>query len=95
MNLLFLNNGIRIGRDRDDPRIRKESTIVYYILKMLNSDTGQGRWVRFYPYRHGLTDSRLGVRNIRTGEIYWHANYQVEDAAEAFNEDGQVFFHKA
>jgi len=94
MNFIFTNDGVRVGRDRDDAPIRKESTLVYYILKAFNETDGYHRWARFYPDRHGLTSSRLGVRDTRKGTIYWHANYEVEDAAKAFNK-GSVFFHKA
>lgn len=95
MNFIFDNGGVSIGRDQGDAPIRKESTLVYYILKAFNAEAPSlRRWVRFYPNRHGLTDSRLGVRDRLRGTIYWHANYQVEDAARKWNA-GSVYFHKA
>ncbi len=93
MNLLWLNNGLRIGRDGDKP-IRKESTVIFRLLKVLNADETRGRWARFYPDRHGLTSCKIGVRNRKRGLVYWHGNYQIEMAHKAFNEGG-LFLNKA
>ncbi len=94
MNYIFTNNGLRIGRDKDDKPVRKESTVVFRVLQALNAGETKGRWSRFYPYRHGLTSCKIGVRNKTRGIIYWHGNYAVEDAAEALN-GGQLFLNKA
>ena len=41
----------------------------------------------------GLTSCKQGVRNTVTNEVYWHGNYQVEEAHKAFNA-GAVVFNK-
>ena len=94
MNFVFTNTQIRIGRDTADKHVPKESTLVYRMLQQLNANEGFRPWVRFYPDRHGLTSSKLGIKNKRTGVIYWHANYQIEAAHEAFNKVGEVIFNK-
>jgi hypothetical protein len=94
MNYIFTENGLRIGRDSGDKAIRKESTVIFRVLKALNACETRGRWARFYPDRHGLTASKIGVQNRKRGIVYWHGNYAVEDAAEAWN-GGQLFLNKA
>jgi len=94
VNIVFFVNGIRLGRDFGDKPIRKESTVTYHLCRILNSSGDKGRWVRCYPNRMGLTDSRQGVRNTVTQEVYWHERYQIEAAHKAFN-NGSVFFNKA
>ena len=94
MNMLFTNSGVRIGRDNGDKAISKESTVTHHLRRMLNASDGLSRWVRCYPDKMGLTSCRQGVRNTVTGEVYWHANYQIEAAHKAFN-GGDVFYHKA
>ena len=94
MNITFLASGIRIGRDTSDKKIYKESTVTGMLINALNNTAGIGVWKRFYPNRHGLTACRQGVRNSRTGEIYWHERYQIESACEAFNK-GDVYYMKA
>ncbi len=96
MNFAFMAGGLRIGRDASDKPIRKETTVIFRALLALNGGMryGLGDWARYYPHRHGLTDSRIGVRNKRTGEVYWHERYQIEDAAQAFNA-GELFLLKA
>ena len=93
MNFTILDGGVRLGRDKGDKALSHESTVTHHIRRMLNAD-GLGRWVRFYPDRVGLTACRQGVRNKKTGEMYWHANYQIEEAHKEFNE-GAVYYHKA
>ena len=83
-----------MGRDSDDKPIRKESKVIFRVLQALNAGETRGRWARFYPDRHGLTSSRIGVRNRKQGVIYWHGNYQIESASEAFNAGG-LFLNKA
>lgn len=96
MNYIFTDNGVSIGRDATDKRVPKETTIVHRLLLALNEGRrGVGPWVRFNPSLHGMTGCTLGVRNTRTGVVYWHGNYQVESAHEAFNKMGSVFFNKA
>ena len=94
MNVIFTHTGMSIGRDATDKPIRKESTVIFQALKMLNNGDFRRPWVRFYPDRHGLTASRIGVRNRKTGEIYWHGNYAIESASEAWNQ-GKLFLNKA
>jgi hypothetical protein len=94
MNILFTFDGVRLGRDNGDKPIRKESTVTHHLRRILNERDGLGVWQRFYPNRHGLTACLQGIRNTRTGEVYWHERYQIEDAHKAFNA-GQVFYLKA
>ena len=95
MNFLFTSNGLSIGRDNGDKPIRKESTVIYRALLDLNAGNHtRHRWARCYPYRHGLTGCRIGMRHTKTGEIYWHGNYQIEAAHEAWNAGG-LFLNKA
>ena len=89
MNFVFTHTGLSIGRDATDKPIRKESTVIHHALKGLGPD-----WMRFYPDRHGLTSCRIGLRHRRRNEVYWHGNYQIEDAAEAWN-SGNLFLNKA
>jgi hypothetical protein len=95
MNFLFTANGLRVGRDRTDKRIRKESTVVFRILSEMNRGALRRVWVRCWPDRIGLTSCRVGIKNRKTGDIYWHGNYAVEDAAQAWWNDGQLFLNKA
>lgn len=94
MNLVIGLNGVRIGRDSSDKAISKESTVTHNLRKLLNASGGPGCWVRFYPDRHGLTSCRQGVRNTKTGVIYWHERYQIEAAHKAFNA-GEVYYLRA
>jgi hypothetical protein len=89
MNFVFGVNGLSIGRDITDKPVRKESAVIGRALRALGSD-----WTRYYPNRHGLTDCRIGLRNRRSGEVYWHGNYQVEDAVAAWNKGG-LWLNKA
>ena len=82
-----------MGRDATDKKVYKESTVTGMLLNALNNTAGIGVWHRFYPDRHGLTACKQGVRNSRTGEIYWHERYQIESAHEAFNA-GNVYYMK-
>lgn len=95
MNFIFASNGVSIGRDAKDKRIPKESTLVHRALAALNHGDFRRPWVRCWPDRHGLTSCRTGFRNRLTGLIYWHGNYQIEDAAQEFNNKGGVFFNVA
>ena len=78
-------------REEGDKAISKESTVTHHFRRLLNERDGAGVWVRCYPNKIGLTDSRQGVRNTRSGTIYWHERYQVEAAHKAFN-SGAVFY---
>jgi hypothetical protein len=93
MNFIFTEYGVSIRRDASDKRIPKESTLVHRALAELNRGDFRRPWVRCWPDRHGLTSCRTGFRNRLSGVIYWHGDYQVEDAAQVFNERGGVFFH--
>jgi len=93
MNFLYTDSGLRVGRDSDDKPARKESTVIFRALKALNAGETRGHWSRFYPDRHGLTSCRIGVRNRTRGLVYWHGNYQIEAAHEAFNAGG-LFLNK-
>lgn len=93
MNFAFTDTHLRIGRDATDKRVPKESTVVFRILEALNSGETKRIWVRFFPYRHGLTCSKIGIRNTKTGEVYWHGNYAIEAAHKAFN-DGELILNK-
>ena len=92
MNFVFTSSGIRIGRDATDKRARTETEVIYRAVKSIPNAH------RFNPSRYGLTDSRLGFyigSTIRhSKELYWHANYMVENARDAFN-SGALFLHKA
>jgi hypothetical protein len=94
MNILFLENGLRIGKDANDKKIYKGSTVIFHALKALNNGQNRRDWTRFYPHRHGLTDSRIGVCNKRKKLYYWHERYQIESAHEAYNE-GELYLLKA
>ncbi len=94
MNIVWTHTGVSIGRDTADGKAYKESTVIFRFLQMMNSGDHGKVWRRFYPNRHGLTDCRTGVRNRITGEAYWHGNYQIENAAEAWN-SGNLFLNKA
>jgi hypothetical protein len=94
MNFVFTNSGLSVGRDNGDKPCRKESTVIFRILAELNRGDYRRLWVRCWPDRHGLTSCRIGIRNRKTNKIYWHGNYAVEDAAEAWNK-GQLFLNKA
>jgi hypothetical protein len=92
MNFVFTEGGLRIGRDVTDKRARTETEVVYRAVKSIPGAH------RFNPSRYGLTDSKLGLyigASMRSSkQVYWHANYMVENAQDAFN-GGAVFFHKA
>lgn len=93
MNFVFMTGGLRIGRDVGDTDLRSESALVHRALPALNAKDS-GRWRRLDPSKHGLTDCKIGLEDIWTGDVYWHERYQIENAAEAFNA-GQVFLLKA
>ena len=94
MNIIFTTNGMSVGRDVADKPIYKESTVIHKLRQMLNQTDGIGTWKRFRPDRHGLTSSKIGIRNSKTGVIYWHERYQIECAAKAWR-DGNLFLLKA
>jgi hypothetical protein len=63
---------------------------------MRNVLNSQGHhFAHTYPARIGLTSSRLGLRDRKADIILWHERYAIEDAAEAFNTSGSVFFLRA
>ena len=95
MNFIFSKTAISIGRDVTDKRVPKESTLVYRVLKALNSGLAVKEWVRYYPDRHGLTACKLGIKNVKTNEVYWHERYAVEMAHEEYNKKSVVSFCKA
>lgn len=86
-------SGLALIREPGDPPARRESAVTTMILRRLNQADGPigGGWTRFNPSRVGLTDCRQGVRNRRTGVVYWHERYQAENAAEAYRAGG-VFY---
>ena len=93
MNFVWTSNGLRIGKDSADRKVRKDSTVVFKALKCLNAGDYRRPWRRVYPDRIGLTSCRVGIRNMLTGDIYWHERYAIESASEAFN-DGSLFLLK-
>lgn len=94
MNFVFTDNGLRIGRDSAEPHARRESEIFTRAARALGAFDAH----TFNPSRYGMTDCRRGLyfgNSIRRArEVYWHANYMVEDARTAWN-DGSLFLHKA
>lgn len=83
--------GCTLIRESEDKRIAKESTVGYHMRKLLNS---QGySFVRLNPSKHGLTSCTVGMFDRKNGILLWHERYQVEDAAQAFNQ-GNVFFQR-
>ncbi len=86
MNITFTPNGVRISRDTGEKRIYKETTVICHALRNLNAGNyTRHKWVRYNPSKHegNLTSCTIGIRHNKTGEIYWHVNYQVETAHEA------------
>lgn len=94
MNFVFMNHGLRIGKDTGDKRAKTESIVIFRALAALNAGDYSRPWRRFYPCRHGLTESRIGIRNHKTGVIYWHERYAIEKANEAYN-GGELYLSKA
>jgi hypothetical protein len=87
-------SGLELIREEGDEALSHESAVTHHIRRLLNAEGGPGRWVRMYPHKCGLTDCRQGVRNTKTDVVYWHGNYQIEDAHKAYNA-GAVFFDRA
>lgn len=94
MNFVFSKTEISIGRDATEKRVPTEANLVSRILKELNNGLTIKEWVRFYPDRHGLTSCKIGIKNVKTKEVYWHERYAIEDAHTAYNR-GSVYFSKA
>ncbi len=92
MKIIVGKNGIELIRENGDKPLSHESTVVHHIRRLLNGKDGD-EWVRCHPHKMGLTDCRQGVRNIKSGTIYWHERYQIEAAHKTFN-SGRVFFAK-
>ena len=94
MNFVFTDNGLRIGRDSADPRARRESEVFTRAARALGAFDAH----TFNPSRYGMTACRhglyLGASIRRAREVYWHANYMVEDAREEWN-SGSLFPRKA
>lgn len=92
MKIIVGTNGIDLVRECCDRAISHETTVTHHLRKLLNQRDGGG-WVRCRPEKMGLTDCRQGVMNRKSGTVYWHERYQIEDAHKAFN-GGQVFYLK-
>lgn len=92
MNFVFTSNGVSIGRDAVDKPCRTDTEVVYRVCKNVPNAH------RFNPSRYGLTSSRIGFYigvSIRSSkQVYWHGNYAVESARDAFN-GGSLFLNKA
>jgi hypothetical protein len=92
MNFVFTQNGIRIGRDSTDKKCRTETEVIYRVTKNIPNAH------RFNPSRYGLTSSKIGFYigfSIRKSkELYWHGDYAIELAHDAFN-NGSLFLNKA
>lgn len=87
--------GIEIGRDvPEDCMVNSEKQALSMVVRLLNFRKPSRPWRKFDPSKHGLTDSKIGVRNVKTGEVYWHERYQIESADEAFNA-GKLFLLRA
>jgi hypothetical protein len=83
--------GLFLIREQSDPPLKSEAAVTRYLITLLN-ERDKGGWVRFYPYRHGLTACLQGVaRGADCNRIYWHSNYQIETTYDAFN-SGVVFY---
>lgn len=84
--------GATLHREPGDKRIGKESTVVFHMRNLLNAQAH--KFTRYYPYRENMTASRLALRDRKAGVILWHERYAVENAADAFNKNGSVFFQR-
>jgi hypothetical protein len=49
------------------------------------------KFVRMYPFKHGLTSCRLGLIDRKAKIILWHERYAIENAAAAFNQGSVIF----
>jgi hypothetical protein len=91
MNFVFTNTGVSIGRDASDKPCRTETEVIFRAVKSIPNAH------RFNPSKYGLTDSRIGFyigASIRsTKELYWHGNYQIENARDEWNA-GSLFLNK-
>lgn len=88
------NGGCTLYRESGDKRISHESTVTHHMRRLLNERDGGG-WTRFYPDRVGLTSRRQGVQNKKTGVMYWHERYAIENAAQEFNKFGSIYYMAA
>ena len=94
MNFCFMQDGVRIGRDISDRKAKTEAEIIGKAVGILN---GSGSWSRLFhpvPCRQGLPSCAIGLKNNITKEVYWHGNYQIEDARTEWNK-GSLFLNKA
>jgi hypothetical protein len=91
MNFVFTQNGVRIGRDSMDKKCKTETEVIYRVTKNVPNAH------RFNPSHYGLTSSKIGFyigSSIRKSkELYWHGNYAIESARDAFNK-GSLFLIK-
>lgn len=83
-------NGIELIREKGDKALSHESNVTHHIRRLLNEENN-GKWVRCYPHKIGLTACEQGVRNKKTNVFYWHDRYALELAHKAFN-SGIVFY---
>lgn len=91
MKANLTTEGATLVREAGDRRIYKESTVGFYLKKLLNA---QGyKFTRMYPCKNGLTSCRLGLRENKQKFCLWHERYAVENAAKEFNL-GSVFFRR-
>ena len=90
MKINIMTTGIELIREKADKALSKESDVTHHIRRLLNAENN-GQWVRCWPHKIGLTACEQGVRNKKTGVIYWHDRYALEAAHKAFNSGG-VFY---
>jgi hypothetical protein len=90
-------SGIALIREDGDRALSHEGDVTHHLRRLLNERDGRGCWVRCWPHKIGMTDSRQGLHAVgdKRGTLYWHANYAVEEAHKAFNTAGQVCYQTA
>lgn len=91
MRIELTQNYCTLHRESGDKRISHESTVSYYMKRLLNA-TGH-KFVRMNPSRHGLTSCTLGMIDHKQDVAIWHERYAVENAATEFNR-GSVTFQR-
>lgn len=92
MKIEINDGGCLLIREPGDKRMRRESEVVSAMIRLLNQKGG--KFKRIWPYRVGLTSSRLGLADETERIGYWHGNYAVEDAKNAFNRKGKIWFNR-
>ena len=74
-----------LHREKNDPRLYHESTVVFHLKRLLNGDGYH--FTRMNPSKHGLTSCNVGLWDRKAGIVLWHERYAVENAATEFNSE--------